>query len=196
MTLKTAVRALLATIVLAAITGLLYPLAMTGVAQVAFGTKANGSLVDVHGRPAGSAMIGQAWSGPDWFHGRPSADGYDASASAGSNLGPTSATLSEEIHQRIAAVLKREGPYQPGLTAADVPADLVTASASGLDPDISVASALLQAPRIAAVRGIALAQVRQLIDAHTSSKELGFLGELRVNVLELNLALEQMAPRG
>jgi K+-transporting ATPase ATPase C chain len=192
--MKTAVRALLATIVLALLTGLLYPLAITGLAQVAFRSKADGSLVAQDGRVVGSAMIGQAWTGPDWFHGRPSAVAYDAGTSSGTNLGPTSATLAGEIRRRVAAVLKLEGPYDPGLRAGDIPADLVTTSASGLDPNISVASALLQAPRIAAVRGLSLDQVHQLIDANTTGKDLGFLGERRVNVLELNLALDRLAP--
>ena len=192
--MKTAVRALLATIVLALLTGLLYPLAITGLAQVAFRSKADGSLVAQDGRVVGSSMIGQAWTGPDWFHGRPSAVGYDAGASSGTNLGPTSATLAGEIRRRVAAVLKLEGQYDPGLRAADIPADLVTASASGLDPNISMASALLQAPRIAAVRGLSLDQVHQLIDANTTGKDLGVLGEQRVNVLELNLALDRLAP--
>jgi K+-transporting ATPase ATPase C chain len=192
--MKTALRALLATIVLAVLTGLLYPLAITGVAQVALRGKADGSLVSENGQVVGSTSVGQGWTGSAWFHGRPSAVGYDASTSSGTNLGPTSATLSQDIKKQIAAVLKLEGPYDPGLTAAQIPADLVTASASGLDPDISLASALLQAPRIAAVRGLSLTQVRQLIDAHTSGKELGFLGEQRVNVLQLNLALDRMAP--
>lgn len=193
--MKTALRALLATIVLAALTGLLYPVAMTALAQVAFRAKADGSLVSDNGTVVGSSLIGQGWTGPGWFRGRPSAVQDDASTSSGSNLGPTSATLADEIHEQIAAVLKLEGPYNPALTAADIPADLVTASASGLDPDISVASARLQGPRIAAVRGLTLDQVLQLIDAHTAGKDLGFLGEQRVNVLELNLALDQMAPQ-
>jgi K+-transporting ATPase ATPase C chain len=192
--MKSAVRALLATLVLAVLTGLLYPLAVTGLAQVAFRAKADGSLVAQSGHVVGSSMIGQAWTGPDWFHGRPSAVGYDAGTSSGTNLGPTSATLAGDIRRRVAAVLKLEGPYDPGLSAADIPADLVTASASGLDPNISVASALLQAPRIAAVRGLSLDQVRQLIDVNTTGKDLGFLGEQRVNVLELNLALDRLAP--
>jgi K+-transporting ATPase ATPase C chain len=192
--MKTAVRALLATIVLALLTGLLYPLAITGLAQVALRSKADGSLVAQNGRVVGSSTIGQAWTGPDWFHGRPSEVGYDAGTSSGTNLGPTSATLAEDIRRRIDAVLTLERPYDPGLSAADIPADLVTASASGLDPNISVASALLQAPRIAAVRGLSLDQVRQLIDANTTGKDLGFLGERRVNVLELNLALDRLAP--
>lgn len=194
--MKTALRALLATIVLAAITGILYPLAMTAVAQLAFGAKADGSLVTRDGVAVGSTMIGQDWAGPAWFHGRPSVVGYDASTSGGSNLGPTSAQLASDIHARIQAVLWLERPYSPSLTAADIPADLVTASGSGLDPDISVAAAQLEAPRIAAVRGLSLDQVRQLIAQHTTGRDLGFLGEPRVNVLDLNLALDALAPVG
>ncbi len=186
------VRAVLATLVLAVLTGLVYPLVMTGIAQVAFHGKANGSLVTANGRTVGSSLIGQQWKGPEWFYGRPSAIDDDASASSGSNLGPLSQDLADEITKRIAAITKIEGPYRPGLSAADVPVDLVTASGSGLDPDISPQAARFQAPRIAAVRGIAVADVERLIREHTTGRTLGFLGEPRVNVLELNLALERM----
>jgi K+-transporting ATPase ATPase C chain len=191
--MKNVLRALLAVVVLSVLTGLVYPLAITGIAQVWMNGKADGSLVEVDGRVIGSSSIGQPWDGDRWFHGRPSAVDYDASASSGSNLGPTSQELADQITERVAAVLALEGPYHQGLTAADIPADLVTASGSGLDPDISVASADLQAPRIAAVRGLTLEQVRTLIDEHTSQEVLGFLGEPRVNVLELNLALDELA---
>jgi K+-transporting ATPase ATPase C chain len=190
--MRIAIRALIATLVLAVLTGLLYPLAITLVAQIAMSGKADGSLVGTGGDVVGSSLIGQAWDGDSWFHGRPSAASYDASASTGSNLGPTSEELATTIRQRITETLAREGPYVPGLTAADVPVDLVTASASGLDPEISVAAAELQAPRIAAVRGISLDDVRRLIEEHTQGRTLGFLGEPRVNVLELDLALEEM----
>lgn len=194
--MKTALRALLATIILAAITGVLYPVAMTSVAQLLFAGKANGSIITTGGGAIGSTRIGQDWTGPAWFHGRPSVVGYDASTSGGSNLGPTSAQLASDIHARIEAVLRLERRYSPSLTAADIPADLVTASASGLDPDISVAAAELQAPRIAAVHGLRLDQVQQLIAQHTTGRDLGFLGEPRVNVLDLNLALDALAPVG
>jgi K+-transporting ATPase ATPase C chain len=190
--MRIAIRALIATLVLAVLTGLLYPLAITLVAQIAMSGKADGSLVRVDGRAVGSSLIGQEWDGEAWFHGRPSAAGYDASASAGSNLGPTSEELAAQIQQRAAEILAREGPYVPGLTASDIPVDLIAASASGLDPDISVAAAELQAPRIAAVRGISLGEIQRLIDAHTQGRTLGFLGQPRVNVLELDLALEEM----
>jgi K+-transporting ATPase ATPase C chain len=192
--MRTILRATVATLLLAALTGLAYPLAMTALAQVAFKHDANGSMVDVNGQPVGSSLIGQRWVGNEWFHGRPSAVKDDASTSSGSNLGPRSQDLADEIANRVAAVLKIEAPYTPGLTAGDVPADLVTASGSGLDPDISVAAAQFQAPRIAAVRGIPLDQVMSLIDQHTQQKTLGFLGEPRVNVLELNVALQGVAP--
>jgi K+-transporting ATPase ATPase C chain len=187
--LKLALRAFLATIVLAVITGLVYPLTVTAVAQLAMASKADGSLVTHDGATVGSSMIGQSWTGPEWFHGRPSAVGYDAATSGGSNLGPTSEELSTQIAARVADVLALEAPYTPGLTAADVPADLVTASASGLDPDISVAAARFQAPRIAAVHHLPLDRVQQLIDEHTQGRTFGLLGDPRVNVLELNLAL-------
>ncbi len=185
------VRALRAVIVLGLLTGLLYPLAITGIAQLTMGNKADGSLVRVDGRVVGSSSIGQLWEGDQWFHGRPSAIDYDASTSSGSNLGPNSQELANEIAERAQAILKLEGPYQPGATVADIPVDLLTASASGLDPDISVAAAEFQAPRIAQVRGMSMQQVHALIDAHTVGPALGFLGQTHVNVLELNVALEQ-----
>jgi K+-transporting ATPase ATPase C chain len=190
--MKNALRALLAVVVLSVLTGLVYPLVITGVAQVGMKGKADGSLVDVDGQVVGSSSIGQLWDGEEWFHGRPSAVDYDASASSGSNLGPTSQELADQITERVAAILALEGPYHPDLTAADIPADLVTASGSGMDPDISVASADLQAARIAAVHDLTLEQVMSLIEDHTAQKVLGFLGEPRVNVLELNLALDEL----
>ncbi len=192
--MKTALRALIATVVLVLLTGVLYPAVMTAFAQVAFKNDANGSLVQRDGTEVGSSRIGQAWNGPRWFYGRPSAVDDDASTSSGSNLGPTSKPLSEDVASRIQRILKLEGPYTAGLTAAQIPVDLVTASASGLDPDISVAAAGFQAPRIAAVRNIPLQQVQQLIAGATTGKTLGFLGEPHVNVLALNLALDAAAP--
>jgi K+-transporting ATPase ATPase C chain len=193
--MRTALRALLATLLLAAITGIAYPLVMTGIGQVAFAHDANGSLVDVNGQPVGSALIGQQWTGLQWFYGRPSAVQDDAATSSGTNLGPRSQQLADDIQRRAAAILKVESPYTPGLTTADIPVDLLTASGSGLDPDISVAAARFQAQRIASVRGLPLDQVMGLIDANTAQKTLGFLGEPRVNVLELNVALQEVAPR-
>ena len=193
--IKTVLRAVRATLLLAALTGLLYPLLMTALAQSAFHDKANGSLVEANGQPIGSALIGQAWSGPAWFYGRPSAVGNDASTSGGSNLGPRSQQLADEIAQRATAIVAMESSYTPGVAPSGIPADLLTASASGLDPDISVAAARFQAPRIAAVRGMTTEQVDALIAASTRQPTLGILGEERVNVLELNAALQEVAPR-
>jgi K+-transporting ATPase ATPase C chain len=192
--MKTALRALIATVVLVLLTGVLYPAVMTAFAQVASKSSADGSLVQRDGTDVGSSRIGQAWEGPGWFYGRPSAIDDDASTSSGTNLGPTSKPLSDDIARRIQQILKLEGPYTGGLTAAQIPVDLVTASASGLDPDISVAAADFEAPRIAAVRHLSLQQVQQLIADATAGKTLGFLGEAHVNVLELNLALDAAAP--
>jgi K+-transporting ATPase ATPase C chain len=176
--IRTALRALLAVLVLAVLTGVAYPVVVTGIAQVAFGDRANGSIVERNGRPVGSSLIGQA-----------STVGYDASTSSGSNLGPRSAKLAAAIRARESEILELEGAYHPGLTPSGIPADLVTASASGLDPDITPEAARFQAPRIAAERGIPLADVLRLIEEHTQGRTLGFLGAPRVNVLELNLAL-------
>jgi K+-transporting ATPase ATPase C chain len=184
---------MLALLVLAVLTGIVYPLAVTGFAQVVFPERADGSLIRVDGRALGSSLIGQRWQGEEWFYGRPSAADYDAAASVGSNLGPTSRELAELIRDRASAILELEGPYNPGLRTSDIPVDLLTASASGLDPHISPAAAELQAPRIAAVRNLSLDQVRALIGRHTEGRSLGLLGEPRVNVLELNVALEGMA---
>ena len=193
--MRTALRALRATLLLAAVTGIAYPLVMTGIGQVAFAHDANGSLVDVAGQPVGSALIGQRWTGSQWFYGRPSAVQNDAATSSGTNLGPRSQQLADDIESRATAILNLESPYTPGLTTADIPVDLLAASGSGLDPDISVAAARFQAPRIASVRGLPPDEVMRLIDAHTAEKTLGFLGEPRVNVLELNIALQEVAPR-
>lgn len=180
-----ALRMLLA---LTVICGLAYPLVVTGVAQAAFRHQAEGSLVEVDGEPVGSALLGQSFTRPEYFHPRPSAagDGYDATASGASNLGPTNPDL-------LAAVSERVGAYRDenGLGADQpVPVDAVTASASGLDPHISVANARLQAPRVAAARGLSEDEVLALVDDHTDGRVLGVLGEPGVNVLELNLALD------
>ena len=186
-------RALRAVVVLGLLTGLVYPLVITGIAQLTMQDKADGSLVRMDGTVVGSSSIGQLWDGEEWFHGRPSAIDYDASTSSGSNLGPNSQDLSDLIAERADSILELEGRYNQGLTIADIPADLLTASASGLDPHISVAAAELQAPRIAQVRGLSLEQVQALIDDNTQEPTLGFLGQERDNVLELNLALAQVA---
>ena len=192
--MKAAVRALIATVILVVLTGVVYPLVMTAFAQVALRHDADGSLVQRNGADVGSSLIGQDWKGSEWFYGRPSAIDYDASTSSGTNLGPTSQTLSDDVAKRISKILKLEGTYAPGLTASQIPVDLLTSSASGLDPDISPAAAMFQAPRIAAVRHLTLQQVQQLIDDHTTGRTLGFLGQPYINVLDLNLALDAQAP--
>ena len=185
-------RATVATVILAVLTGLVYPLVMTGFAQAVFHGKAEGSIVTVDGKPVASRLIGQKWSGPQWFYGRPSAIDYDASTSSGSNLGPLSADLVKAIADRAAAIMKVEGPYVPGLTVAKIPSDLLLASASGLDPDISPEAAFFQVPRIAKARHLSEDRVRQLIQAQVERRIFGLLGEPRVNVLRLNLALDQV----
>jgi K+-transporting ATPase ATPase C chain len=173
---------------LAAITGVIYPLAITGIAQVAFPRQANGSLVTAGGRVAGSKLIGQPFDDPRYFWGRPSATGpfpYNAGASTGSNLGPTNPELIARVQARVQALRDAD----PGNTQP-IPADLVTASASGLDPDISVAAALYQVPRIARTRGLSEVQVLALVRQHIQGRLFGLLGEPRVNVLALNLALD------
>jgi K+-transporting ATPase ATPase C chain len=173
--------------VLSALTGLAYPLVVTGVAQAAFPAQAAGSLLLHNGKPVGSSLIGQTFSDPTHFWGRPSATGpmpNNASNSGGSNLGPSNPALADAVRGRIEALRAAD----PGNTAP-VPVDLVTASGSGLDPHISVAGARFQAARVARARKLPVAQVQQLIDQHTEGRWLGFLGEPRVNVLQLNLAL-------
>jgi K+-transporting ATPase ATPase C chain len=180
-------------LVFTVITGLAYPLVVTGIAQGLFNHKADGSLVeDADGEVVGSSLIGQSFTEPEYFHPRPSAagDGYDASASSGSNLGPTNGDLLASVEERADAYRDENG-----LDAdTEVPVDAVTASASGLDPHISVANARLQAPRVAEERGLDLDTVMGLVEDHTSGRDLRFLGEKRVNVLELNLALDEVNP--
>jgi K+-transporting ATPase ATPase C chain len=171
--------------------GLIYPAVMVAVGQVAFSNQANGSLITRDGKTVGSKLAAQAFNGPRYFHERPSAVAYNADGTSFSNLGPNSTALAALVKTRIAKIMALEGPYNPGLKAKDIPVDAVTASGSGIDPDISKAYAELQAARIAAVRHLSLATVKGLINAHVDGRSLGFLGEPGVNVLELNLALDQ-----
>jgi K+-transporting ATPase ATPase C chain len=182
------VPALLAFLALTVLTGLAYPLAMTGAAQVLFPNRADGSLITRGGKVVGSRLIGQNFSAPGYFHPRPSAagDGYDAMSSSASNLGPTNPDLITEVRKRAVAYRNENGLP----AGSPVPADAVTASGSGLDPQISKANARLQAPRVARARGLSLDDVLRLVADHTDGRSLGFLGEPAVNVLGLNLALD------
>ncbi|MFH1817429.1 MAG: potassium-transporting ATPase subunit KdpC [Pseudomonadota bacterium] len=190
--MKTLLRpALTLFVLLSAITGVVYPVAVTGIAKVLFPDAAEGSLIVENGKPVGSRLIGQNFTDPKHFWGRPSATGpmpYNAGASSGSNQGPLNPALKDAVKARIDA-LKASDPSQ----TAPIPEDLVTASGSGLDPQISPAAARWQAPRVARVRGLSEAEVSRLIDAHTEGRQLGLLGEPRVNVLALNLALDRLA---
>lgn len=178
------ITACLYTAMTAVVLGLVYPLAVTGLARLAFPRQAGGELIVSNGEIVGSRLIGQPFLGAGYFHSRPSAAGagYDASSSSGSNLGPTSKTLVD----RVAASVAAES------TGSAVPVDLVTASGSGLDPDISPAAALYQVPRVARTRGLSEEAVRDLVRSHVTGRQLGLLGEPRVNVLELNMALSRM----
>ena len=202
--------ALIAVLALTVVLGLAYPLAMTGIAQVAFPNRADGSQITVGGKVVGSRLIAKAFvidtgrkdadgnaitrPDPRYFQPRPSQTGYSATASAFSNRGPNQASARFFYRDQLAAYLGLEGRYSPGLTRAKVPVDAVTTSASGVDPHISITNAGIQARRIAAVRHLPLARVRQLIADHTDGRFLGVIGERGVNVLELNLALDKEAP--
>jgi K+-transporting ATPase ATPase C chain len=183
----------IAVVLLTVVFGLVLPAIFTGFAQVAFSGQANGSLVKVGGKVVGSRLVAQGFSKPQYFHERPSATAppYNGGGTTFANLGPTNADLAKAVKQQAAAILKLEGPYNPGLTIHDIPVDAVTTSGSGVDPDISPAYAALQARRIAAVRHLALPTVERLIQAHTDDRSLGFLGEPGVNVLKLNVALDE-----
>lgn len=182
-------------LILTAALGILYPLAMTGAAQALFPGKADGSLVRLDGRVVGSALAGQVFTSPAYFHSRPSATtpADNASATTFANLGPNTLALKDAVDGYIAGALALERPYNPGLRTKDLPVDMITTSASGIDPHISVANARLQSARIASVRGLPAGRVRQLIDENTEGRSLGFLGEPGVNVLLLNLALDRVA---
>jgi len=184
--------ALMSLLIFTVLVGLLYPLVVTGIAQLVFPHQANGSLIVVNGKTVGSSLIGQQFTDPKYFWGRLSATGpypYNAAASSGSNLGPTNPALLDEVKGRIAA-LKAADPSN----TQPIPVDLVTSSGSGLDPDISVAAALYQLPRVARLRGLSESALRTLVDQYTHGRQLGFLGEPRVNVLQLNLALDALKP--
>ncbi len=188
-------RSVIAVVVLTVVFGLVYPLLFTGFAQLAFSNKADGSLIERDGKVVGSKLAAQAFTKPQYFHPRPSATApeYNAAATTFANLGPTNPDLAKAVRERIAAILKLERPYNPGLRVGDIPVDAVTTSASGIDPHISPANAQLQAARVAKVRGMSAQQVSDLIDEHTDGRWLGIFGEAGVNVLELNLALDSEA---
>jgi K+-transporting ATPase ATPase C chain len=192
--MRTLVRSLIAIVLTTVLFGFIYPIVMTGFAQVAFKNKANGSLITRNGVVVGSKLAAQAFTSPKYFQSRPSATApaYNAGATTFANLGPTSPDLAKNVKAAADAILKLEGPYNPGLTIGDIPVDAVTTSASGIDPDISPANAALQSHRVAAVRHLPLATVQKLIHANTDGRSLGFLGEPGVNVLELNLALDRL----
>jgi K+-transporting ATPase ATPase C chain len=212
---KELIRSALAVIVFTLLLGLAYPLVMTGIAQVAFPGKANGSLIKVDGRVTGSTLLGQAWqkpvldnagrptkdsdgnpvteADPRYFQPRPSATGYSAAVTFFGNHGPNQSSTRDLTHQNLEAYLALERPYDPGLTAAKVPVDAATFSASGVDPDISKANAAIQAHRIAAVRQLPLARVQQLVSDNTDGRGLGVFGEPGVNTTTLNHALDQEA---
>ena len=181
--------AVLMTITTTILLGIIYPLAITAISQVLFPGRANGQMIQRAGKTVGSRIIGQAFTGPSYFHSRPSAagNGYDAANSAGTNLGPTNQKLIDRVRQDTAS-LQAQNPGKP------VPVDLVTTSASGLDPEISPAAAEYQVPRISRARGLGENEVRRLILKHTEGRQLGVLGEPRVNVLELNLDLDSTHP--
>jgi potassium-transporting ATPase KdpC subunit len=175
------------TLVTTVIFGLIYPLGITGLAQIFFDDRANGQIIQKDGKLVGSRIIGQAFTGPSYFHSRPSAagTGYDPTSSSGSNLAPTNKNLLERVKGDVQK-LRTENPNAP------IPVDLVTASGSGLDPDISPAAAEFQIPRVAHSRGMKEEDLRTLVQRHTKGRDLGFLGEPRINVLELNLELDSL----
>lgn len=190
---KQLVPAVMMTLVLCVLTGLLYPGIVTGLAQLLFPRQANGSLVTVNGRVVGSALIGQPFTRPEYFHPRPSAagTGYDGTASGGTNKGPTDAKLADTlVASRVDSAVSVDGARRGA-----VPSDMVTASASGLDPHVSPANAALQVARVARARGVAPDAVRRVLDAHTEGRQFGFFGEPRVNVLLLNIALDSAFAR-
>jgi K+-transporting ATPase ATPase C chain len=184
---------IVAIVVLTAVLGLGVPALFTGFSQLAFSNQANGSLLKVNGKVVGSRLVAQGFAKPRYFHERPSATSpaYNGGGTTFANLGPTNPDLAKAVKDQAAAILKLEGPYNPGLTIHQIPVDAVTTSGSGVDPDISPAYAQLQSRRIAAVRHLPLTTVQRLIHQNTDGRSLGFLGEPGVNVLKLNLALDK-----
>jgi potassium-transporting ATPase KdpC subunit len=191
---KDLLTSLLAVVVMTVFLGVVYPLAITGISQVAFPGNADGSKVSLDGKVVGSSLIGQEFKGRAFFHSRPSATEYSGNVTFFGNAAPNSVGAREEVREYIKAYLHLEKPFDKSLTSADVPVDAVTQSASGVDPHISEANARIQAHRVAAVRHIPLSQVEDLIAANTDGRTLGLLGEPGVNVLELDIALDQEAP--
>jgi K+-transporting ATPase ATPase C chain len=181
--------AILITFILTIITGILYPLAVTGIAQTIFHKQANGSLIERDGKVIGSEIIGQNFTKPEYFHPRPSQNSYDAANSGGSNLGPTNPDLAKRL-KKDADQFRKDNPDYAG----PIPADAITASGSGLDPEISPANATAQAARVAKARGASTDAVENLVPINTKQRDLGVLGEPRVNVLKLNMALDQAYP--
>jgi K+-transporting ATPase ATPase C chain len=192
---KDLITSLLAVVVMTVFLGLIYPLAITGVSQVLFPGKANGSKLSFDGKVVGSSLIGQDFKGkPAYFQSRPSATEYSGNVTYFGNAGPNSAEAREEVREYIKSYLHLEKPFDKSLTSEDIPVDAVTQSASGVDPQISAANARIQAHRVAAVRHIPLTQVEDQISASTDGRSLGLFGEPGVNVLRLNIALEKEAP--
>jgi potassium-transporting ATPase KdpC subunit len=185
---------LIAIVAMTIVLGLAYPLAITGISQVFFNGSANGSKVSFDGKVVGSHLIGQEFKGKQYFHSRPSATEYSGNVTFFGNAGPNSVEAREEYREELKSYVDENKPYDHTLTREQVPVDAVTQSASGVDPDISEANAQIQAHRIAAVRGIPLAKVEELISQNTDNRSLGVLGEPGVNVLELNISLEEEAP--
>ncbi len=192
--MRTLLRTLIAVVALTAVFGLAYPAIMVGFASLSFSGKSQGSLIYHNGSVVGSRLAAQEFTDPRYFHERPSATSpaYNAGGTTFANLGPTNPDLTKAVREQAQAILKLEGPYNPGLTIGDIPVDAVTTSGSGIDPHVSPAYAELQAPRIAAVRQLPLATVERLVKDNTDGRSLGFLGEPGVNVLELNLALDRL----
>jgi K+-transporting ATPase ATPase C chain len=190
---RNVVSSVVAIVVITLVFGFAFPALMTGFSQLAFDYEANGSLITKNGEVVGSELAAQGFTKPQYFHERPSATAppYNADGTTFSNLGPTSSALQKQVRDAIAAILKLEGPYNPGLTRHDIPVDAVTTSGSGIDPDISPANAQLQSRRVAAVRHMSIDQVQKLISENTDGRSLDFFGEPGVNVLKLNLALDK-----